>query len=455
MKRTLRRIVTGVVLAAGGYAAWHAWHWWRPVDGDGGALGQIPTAVATERDIVVSVSATGLLQPVRIVEVKSKAAGEIVNMPVDIGDYVNRNALVAQVDTETLIQELQQAQADLTAAETDLAVTSRQFERATQLYDRQLISRSDLEDSERNLASARAQRLRAQADVNLRQERLDDATVRAPIGGTVIAKQVEEGQIIQSSVNNVSGGTTLVQMADLGELEIRTLVDEIDIGQVRPGMKVESTVEAFPSRQFTGTVIKIEPQAVVENQVTTFPVLSRIDNSEGLLLPGMTADVAIIVHRRTGVLAVPNEAIREPSDAEVVSSLLGLEVEISEMDAPLPASSAGADARSNRPPGAARGRQNDEADRVAGALDAFGIHGPPERAIVFAVPETMADEVSGPRYEVRPVLVGARDWEHAEVISGLKPGDRVVLLPSTSLLQSQEELRERFSRRSAVPGMGR
>jgi HlyD family secretion protein len=297
-------VQVGEVLAGSAHAKWYG-EGGRPCERCGPALadsastfspdegtqqgtsGEIPTAVAATRDIVVSVSATGLLQPVRIVEVKSKAAGEIIDMPVEIGDTVQRNALIAQVDTETLTQELQQAEADLASAETELSVAEKQYGRARQLFERQLISSSDLEASERSFASARAQRLRAQADVNLRQERLDDATVRAPIAGTVIAKQVEEGQIIQSSVNNVSGGTTLVQMADLSELEIRTLVDEIDIGQVRPGMPVESTVEAFPDRQFRGTVIKIEPQAVLQNQVTTFPVLSRIDNREGLLLPGM------------------------------------------------------------------------------------------------------------------------------------------------------------------------
>ena len=532
-RRAVRILTQLLLVVAVGYGGWYGYQRWQESGEEENGLGQIPTGIAEVRDITVTVSATGVLQPVRIVQVKSKAAGEIMRMPVELGDVVSRGDLIAQIDTETLIQELQQAEADLESAQTRLSIAERQLERAGELHAQDLVSENDLESAQQNFATSRAQLLRAEADVNLRQERLDDATVQAPVSGTVIRKEVEEGQIITSSVSNVSGGTTLVEIADLAELQIRTLVDEIDIGRVKPGLAVESTVEAYPEREFRGTVIKIEPQAVIEQQVTTFPVLSRIDNTEGLLLPGMNADVDVIIHSRPRVLTVPNEAVREISDAATIAELLGIEFDRAALaTAPTPGAGpelgagpgrgpdrgagaglvpaanaatdespagartsvangsdqgneprpgtggagggqgAGGPGRTGGHPGGTgsagmegmrermqnatpeerarmreafmRMRQEREAAQQA---DAWGVESRPEAAVVFVISE---DGVMAPR----SVMAGVRDWEYTEIAGGLRPGEQVVLLPSTSLLMSQQALRERFSRRMGVPGTG-
>jgi HlyD family secretion protein len=347
----------------------------------------------------------------------------------------------------------------------------------------------------------------------------------------VIAKTVEEGTIIQSSTNSVQGGTTLVEMADLSTLEVRTLVDEIDIGQVKPGLPVNITVEAYPQRKFTGQVIKIEPQAVLSQQVTTFPVLTRIDNADGLLLPGMNADVEVIIHRRPRVLAVPNEAVKSMGDAGQVAGLLGLpfdrdnlatgpgavggEAMADEAQDGGPAGASGPDAAvegdaaatdgeggekelddgdidftkmrgmsaeertaymdgftdaakkrfrdqmsarfsggggGGRPgggapgggaPGGAGGGDAAPAGNTTG-MDSFGI-GRSEEAVVFVMD---ANKVM----TARQITIGVQDWEYTEVLSGLQDGDEVVILPSTSLLMSQQAMRDRFSRFSRLPG---
>jgi HlyD family secretion protein len=394
-------------------------------------LGELSTVVADLRDITVSVSATGVLQPIKIVEIRSKASGEILEMPVEMGDYLNAGDLIAQIDTRILDQELKQADADFESAQIRLDISQRQLQRAESLHAQDLISENDLETSKQNFTNAESQFIRAEASLELARERLADATVRAPIAGRVLSKSVEQGQIIASSTNNVSGGTVMLTMADLSELEIRTLVDEIDIGSVKPGLRVESTVEAFSDMSFEGAVIKIEPQAVVQQSVTTFPVLSRIDNGEGLLLPGMNADVSIIMHERSSVLTVANEAVRSVADGEEVIRLLGL--------ANLPEDgrvtlAAGVASTGPEDPGAT-GWQADGVRRDAG--------------VVFAL---SADGTIVPRR----VVTGVRDWEIAEVLDGLEQGDELVLLPSTSLLRSQQSVRERFARRNAmVPGAGR
>jgi HlyD family secretion protein len=489
-------------LAAGGYYGYQQYF----ATGEEQGLGDLPTVVADVRDITVSVSATGVLQPLKVVEIKSKASGEILRMPVEMGDYVKAGDLIAQIDTRILDQEIKQATADYESSRIRLEIAGNQYERARSLHDQDLISSNDLETSQQNFTNAESAFIRAEASLQLARERLEDTTVTAPISGTIIAKTVEQGQIIASSTNNVSGGTILIQMADLTELEIRTLVDEIDIGVVKPGLRVESTVEAFASMRFQGEVMKIEPQAVVQQSVTTFPVLSRIDNDQGLLLPGMNADVNIIIHERHGVLSVANEAVRAPRDAREVMTLLNIEAietgprpavvadtgsaapegnaaersglllaadpqtrgEIATTNgdngshegagtngtnggamlrpARLAGGTAGADAPGASRGGMARGDGNRQPQADA---DPWGTSGRREPAVVFVL------EADG-SITAREILTGVRDWEMTEVLSGLEGGEQLVLLPSTSLLRSQQSMRERFSQRSSlIPAAGR
>jgi HlyD family secretion protein len=289
---------------------------------------------------------------------------------------------------------------------------------------------------------------------------------------------------------------------------------------------VESKVEAFPEREFLGEVMKIEPQAVVQQSVTTFPVLSRIDNTEGLLLPGMNADVNIVVHRRPGVLAIRNEAVRTPDDARQVADLLGIGGVDEEASRMLAANAPGdqAEAQGNAEtgaspvdPGAANGSRGGDnggsyasnpdassrptngpstngdrsfpagqrggddsgvrssggtgngsrmdmsdpearqrmremmerrrAEQEAAARDPWGTAGGRrEDAVVFVMAASGA-------LQQRQIVTGVRDWEFTEVLEGLAPGDEVVMLPSTSLLRSQDDLRARFAGRSLM-GMG-
>ena len=516
-KRLLKLLKTTVKLAmivGLGIGGWYAYQYYVPQEEDDG-LGELPTAIAEVRDITVSVQATGVLQPIKIVEIKSKASGEILDMPVEMGDYVEAGALIAQIDTNILDQEIKQVEADYDSAVTRLDISKNQYERAQALFAEDLISEDALENSQQTYTNAEAQMLRAEASLDLAKERLADATVRAPSAGTIINKTVEEGQIIASSTNNVSGGTTLVQMADLSQLEVRTLVDEVDIGQVRGGQFVASKVEAFPDEEFAGEVIKIEPSAVVQQSVTTFPVLSRIDNRSGKLLPGMNADVEIIIYRKPGVLTIPNEAVRTPQDGARVSAMLGLasleEGGFSSEGGGREGSERGFDGEGRGSsgdrgdsPGGERGGPNSSgqqssepgqgqdgnrggsgdrggsdrggsggmggsdmrarfenaspadrarlmaevrAAREAEDRDVFGIAGRREDAVVFVY------DTNG-ILATKNIVVGVRDWEGTEILAGLDAGDQVLMLPSTSLLESQDRLRNWAQGRSGLPGMG-
>jgi HlyD family secretion protein len=467
LKKLMRKLATVAVLAGlvgGGYYAYTYYN----ADAQADEQEELLTVQAEVRDITVSVTATGVLQPVRIVEVKSKASGEIINMPVEMGDHLEKGQLIAQVDTRILSQELKQAEADHQSADTRLKIAQRQYDRALDLHGQDLISVNDLETSEQNFTNAEAQLLRAEASLELARDYLEDATVTAPISGTVIAKTVEEGQVITSSMSNVSGGTTLVKMADLSELEIRTLVDEIDVGKVRPGLVVDSTVEAYPEVQFQGAVIKIEPQSVVQQSVTTFPVLSRIDNTNGLLLPGMNADVNIVIDQRHGVLAIANEAVRSLQDAYQVADLLGLGLagngrNLVAGDGGVLGSLLRDPAASNARPSGSSGR-DDSSDVAVGPKvipAAYEDDAESDFEIDVSANDKNVPEPTGAVFvlgadgalSLRPILAGINDWEFTEVQAGLSGDEEIVVLPSTSLLRSQEALRDRFGGGSVIPGM--
>src|SRR3989449_8886066 len=156
---------------------------------------------------------------------------------------------------------------------------------------------------------------------------MEDTQVRAPLKGTIIQKNVELGTVISSPTKDVGGGTVLLRMANLDTVQVSALVDETDVGKVQPGMPVTITVDAFPNRPFDGQVLKIEPQAQVNQNVTMFPVLVNILNLGHLLKPGMNTEVEIHIGQRQGVLAIPNAALRTQRDVASAGQVLGLDPE--------------------------------------------------------------------------------------------------------------------------------
>ncbi|MGZ8392646.1 MAG: efflux RND transporter periplasmic adaptor subunit [Gemmatimonadales bacterium] len=404
------------------------------------------------RDIVVSAQASGSIQPDTTVEVKSKASGEILDLAVETGQSVKRGDLMVRVDPRIPKNSVAQAQADLEVAQARLTNASSQKRRADELFKSQSITEQEHEQALLDYANANAEVIRARVSVDNAKDQLDDTNVRAPINGTIIEKQVERGQVISSPTNDVGGGTVLLKMADLNLVQVRTLVDETDIGKIQPGQRATVTVDAFPNRPFQGTVLKIEPQALTEQNVTMFPVLVRIDNKEGLLRPGMNAEVEVHVGRRDNVLAVPNAALRTQRDVGSAAQVLGLD----------PAAVQQQLAAGPRDSGAAGPR--DSVSQIGGTAAASDVRrrSPTGRA----APPTPRPADRGSRYIVfvnrtgkpTPVWIrtGLTDLDYTEVLSGLTASDSVLVLPSAGLVQSQQESRERMNRITgggAVPGM--
>ncbi|GMV06970.1 MAG: hypothetical protein AMXMBFR53_32450 [Gemmatimonadota bacterium] len=287
----------------------------------------LSTADVKRGDLIIQAEATGTVEPVRSVEVKSKASGEILRLHVDVGDVVQPGALLAEVDPRDVRNRFDQAQADLEVARARTEIAKAQLDRSQELLTAGVIAEQEHESKRLEYANAVANQVKAETNYELAELQLSDVIIRAPMKGTIIQKNVEEGQVIQSASGNVSGGTTLFIMANLDNMQVRTLVDETDMGEIRSGLSATVQVEAFPDRTFRGLVEKIEPQAEVQQNVTMFPVIVSLDNRSGLLRPGMNAEVDILVDQATDVLLIPNTAIVRPQDVGPAALALGLDVE--------------------------------------------------------------------------------------------------------------------------------
>jgi len=388
------------------------------------------TASVRSATIEVGVSSAGVVEPLATVEVKSKASGEVLELFVETGDFVEEGTLMVRIDPRTVRNRLDQSDAELKAANSRREIAQSQMERAERLLSQGTFTQADLEQAALDIANAEAQVVTARVSVENARIAVDDTDIRAPITGAVIQKPVEKGQVISSPTQDFSGGSLLLSMADLSEVQIRTLVDETDIGKVRPGMGATVSVAAYPNQPFPGQVIKIEPQAVLEQNVTMFAVLIAIDNAEGLLLPGMNAEVDVRIARSEDVLTVPIMALRTERDFESTASILGVN-EQNIREALRDKEDGGA---SGGMGGGSPGNQSGSDYRFGGkfwvVVDNDGVH------------------------EFRNVTTGITDLDRVEIVEGLQLTDTVLILPSTHLVETQQELQNWINRRvGGVPGI--
>ena len=405
-----------------------------------------PDVAAVERrDLEIRAEASGQIEPVRVVEVKSKVSGELTRITVETGDEVQQGALIASVDPRDVRNSYAQAAADMELARARVETARAQRARAEKLAKDGILSTQDLENTRLEETNARAQLLKARTNLELAQEKTGDVTIRAPISGTVIEKTVEQGQIIASASGNVSGGTTLIKMADLATVRARALVDEVDIGRIRAGQDATVEVEAYPGRTFRGKVIKIEPQAVVEQNVTMFPVLVELANPERLLKPGMNAEVGVEVANRQAVIAVPNGAVASLRDAPAAGTALGLEEkDVRDQLAKLRSERQGRRGGDGQTGGERPSRGGGERGGSRGAMNAGG--GDVRPGVVFVKGD------QGP--EPKTVLLGLSDWDYTEVVRGLEPGTQVYLISVARLQQQQEQSAERMRQRAGGGMLG-
>jgi HlyD family secretion protein len=354
------------------------------------AAARLPTATVTRGDIAVRVQATGVVEPINPVDIKSKAAGTVVQEPVEVGSIVKRGDVLAQIDPRDVQAQLDQAVADDVVSSASLVKALRDRARKDTLFAHNVITAAAHDSSNSAYTAAVSDMITKRAALDLKRQGFEDATVKAPIGGTIVSRPVTVGQIVTSTTTSPNGGTTLMTVADLGRVRMRVTIDEVEMGNVRVGLPANVAVDAFGDHTFDGELEKIEPQAVVTQGVTFFPVEVSISNKDGLLMPGMNGEVTIRAADLKNVLQVPIDVIRATNELAPVSRMFSIPV-----------------------------------DTLMGSLrrdlvNTEGKTGIPGRYAVVAKPDGS--------YEMRLVKVGPSDLKVVQVVDGLKEGDNVVSL---------------------------
>lgn len=260
-------------------------------------------------DFLTMVSASGVVIPIDRVEIKSKASGRIDNIPVEEGDFVEKGELVCRLDQTDVQAEVDQAKADLEIAEAELKQAQNSFERQQKLYDKGLISEEAYDQAALALAQAKGKMVRARISLDQANTSLNETVVRAPIDGVILQKYVEEGQIISSGISNVSGGSPIADIASMKNVYVEAGIDEIDVGKINIGQTAEVVAEAYPRMTFRGEIIRIAPEAKVEQNVTLFDVIIEVENKDGKLKSGMNATAEITIASQKDVLLVPTTAL--------------------------------------------------------------------------------------------------------------------------------------------------
>jgi len=352
------------------------------------------------KQLELSIEASGIIEAISSVEIKSKASGEILFLGAEVGDLVEKGSILGQIDQRTPKNILDQAMSDLQASKVRLDNAKSQFDRGKELHANASISDKDFEDIQEGFAQAKSTLVRTEVSYENAKIALDDTIVRSPVQGTIISRPVEVGQVISSPTSAVGGGTILMTMADLSKVRVRALVDEIDVGKVSIGQVVSIKVAAYRDKEFFGVVSKIEPQAKIEQNVTTFPVLIDIDNDENLLLLGMNTDVVIEVLNKEVSLSTPTMSLRTRKDIYSAAGILNI--------------------------------STNTVDSFLAEIQEG------ENFNKFIV---IKDSKDGP--QLTWVKIGVSDLSNVEILSGLKEDDSIFILPSKSLFDYQKRFKER------------
>lgn len=361
---------------------------------------QYKTVPVVRSDLRSTIQATGTLNPVETVDVGTQISGTIKELYFDYNSRVKQGQLIAIMDSATQSAEVAQAQATVASAQADvlnaqaaLDVAAKDLARTRELAKRDLIAKADVDadtstwlKAKANLAAAEAKVAQYRATLEKSRINLNYTRIYSPVDGVVVAKNVEEGQTVAASYQTPS----IAEIArDLTQMQVEVNVDEADIGGVHEGQPATFNVDTYPTLNFEGKVTQVRLSPETTDNVVTYTVIVKVQNPDGKLLPGMTANVSLILENRDDVLVVPNSAFRfKPSNGQS-SGEMG-------------------------PPGPGGGHKQNVAEVTKPAL------------------YTLDKKKKPVRIEVEK---GITDGQNTEIISGVEEGERVI----TGIIVPKEE----------------
>ena len=279
------------------------------------------TKEVTKGTITEYVEASGTIKPINTIAVGTQVSGTVAAIYVDYNSQVKKGQLLAELDpslfqsnVDQSTAKLNNAQAAYSKAMANLEYKKNNYQRYEHLYQKNYVSRDDVELARSNYLTAQADVAAARAEMNASQATLKNnltnlgySKITSPVDGTVISRAVDVGQTVAASFNT----PTLFEVAeDLTKMQIETSVSEADIGKIKVGQKAEYTLDGYPNKSFHGNVTQVRLASTTTNNVVTYTVIVSVDNSNGLAIPGMSANVSVITGEAKDVLIVDNKALK-------------------------------------------------------------------------------------------------------------------------------------------------
>lgn len=326
MMAGIKKLLLLALIAGAGYGVYYFFFHEEPV-----SYG-LTTSNVTRGDIVSTVTATGELNAINVVEIGTQVSGTVQEIYVDYNSPVKAGQLIALIDPSVLRLTLNESEASLAvyqasvqSAQASLTDAQRQLARNKELYARKLIARSTVDTSETDVAmkraslqEARSRVVQARAAVERARTNLNYTRITSPVNGVVIDRQVDAGQTVAASYQT----PTLFKVAeDLTRMQIEAKVDEADIGTVAEGQSVTFRVDAFPDETFSGKIVQVRIAPSTSDNVVTYTVIIHVDNPELKLKPGMTANVSIETAKASNVLRIPVAALRFTPPEALLSTI--------------------------------------------------------------------------------------------------------------------------------------
>jgi len=311
----MKKWIVLVVLAGLGVGGYYGWNAWQKTKALSDAPGRPTTAIAEVRDITFAVNAAGEIAPAEQVSVRPEINGLLEKLPVDVGDRIQKDALLFKLDDSELQQTKASNLTDIEKCKLGVEKAERDYKRAQQLLRDKLISQEVYDDTKTDYDLAKNALERSQRDLAITEEHLTKTEVRAPFDCTILTRPVSIGQAVSGS-GGFNSGTEVLTIADLNSMIINAQVNQADVPRLKVGEAVEVTIEAVPGLMATGVVERISPQAAIKNNIKGYPARIVLKKVDPRVLPGMTASVKIPVATADNVTAVPLSAVFTEKDPD-------------------------------------------------------------------------------------------------------------------------------------------
>jgi len=359
-----------------------------------------------------TVTATGIIEAIKTVNVGTQVSGIINHIYVDFNDQVKQGQLLAKLDETPLRTQLAQSQSSVDQATSQLHFEEATYYRLKVLYDKKLIAQTDYDQALYNFENSKASLANAKSALDRAQVNLAYATITSPIDGVVLNRAIEEGQTVAASF---STPTLFTIVNDLTQMEVQTSVDEADIGKIVKGQRVEFTVDAYSDLKFEGTVSQVRLQPVTTNNVVTYVVILNAPNPDKKLMPGMTASAIIYVEEKTNTLLLSGKAVRFTPDQAYLKKMF----EKMKTSGSMPKMQAGVPTGANGMTQTMPAGQTPQGVSSQAAVLSTMNNDPATKTI------WVKDEKTGLRPNV--IKIGIDNGTSVEILSGLKEGDDVVI----------------------------